>query len=104
MRARMLIKTVPEIASREITDEQLYLKRREFMRLAAGTAFAAAAVPLVACAGEPSAAEAQPSGPFAHAGLPMSGYKEKAVTTDEKLNTFDEITSYNNFYEFGMNK
>jgi len=100
----MLIKTVPQIRSGEITDEQLYLKRRDFMRLAGGAAFAAAAAPLVACASEPSAAEAQPTGPFAHAGLPLTGYKEKAVTTDEKLNTFDEITSYNNFYEFGTNK
>ena len=100
----MHIKRIPEIPSREITDEQLYLKRREFMRLAGGAAFAAAAVPLVACAGEPSAAEAQPTGPFAHGGLPLTGYQEKAVATDEKLNTFDEITSYNNFYEFGMNK
>ena len=34
----------------------------------------------------------------------MTGYKEKAVTTDEKLNTFEEITGYNNFYEFGTGK
>ena len=35
---------------------------------------------------------------------PLSGYKEKAIATDEKLNTFEEITSYNNFYEFGTGK
>ena len=35
---------------------------------------------------------------------PLSGYKEKAIATDEALNTFDEITGYNNFYEFGMGK
>ena len=28
----------------------------------------------------------------------------KAVATDEKLNTFEEITGYNNFYEFGTGK
>jgi len=100
----MLIKTVRNIPSREITDEQVYLRRREFIRLAGGAAFAAAAAPLVACGSEPAAAEAQPAGPFAKAALPLSGYKEKAVTTDEKLNTFDEITSYNNFYEFGTGK
>ena len=35
---------------------------------------------------------------------PLSGYKEKAIATDEKLNTFEEITGYNNFYEFGTGK
>jgi len=100
----MLIKTVPAIPSNEITDEQVYLRRRDFIRIAGGAAFAAAAAPLLACAGEPSAAEAQPSGPFARPQLPLSGYKERAVSTDEKLNTLDEITSYNNFYEFGTGK
>jgi sulfoxide reductase catalytic subunit YedY len=100
----MLIKTVPTVPSGDITDEQVYLRRREFMRLAAGTALAAAVAPLVACASEPSAAAAQPTGPFARPQLPLTGYKEKAVAVDEKLNTFDEITSYNNFYEFGTGK
>ena len=35
---------------------------------------------------------------------PLSGIKPNVVTTDEKLNTFEEITSYNNFYEFGTGK
>jgi sulfoxide reductase catalytic subunit YedY len=100
----MLIKTAPTILSSEITDERLYLRRREFIRIAGVAAFAAAAAPLLACAGEPSAAEPQPSGPFARPQLPLSGYKERAVATDEKLNMFDEITSYNNFYEFGTGK
>ena len=30
--------------------------------------------------------------------------KPKVVTTDEKLNSFEDITSYNNFYEFGTGK
>jgi methionine sulfoxide reductase catalytic subunit len=100
----MLIKTRPQILSRDITDEQVYLRRREFIRLAGGVALAAAAAPLVACASEPSAAEPQADGPFARPQLPLTGYKEKAVTTDEKLNTFEAITGYNNFYEFGTGK
>ena len=35
---------------------------------------------------------------------PLEGIKPKVVATDEKLNTFQEITSYNNFYEFGTGK
>jgi sulfoxide reductase catalytic subunit YedY len=100
----MLIKTVQSIPSREITDERIYLRRREFIRAAGGAAFVAAAAPLLACASEPAAAEPQAAGPFAKPQLPLTGYKEKAVTTDEKLNTFDEITGYNNFYEFGTGK
>jgi sulfoxide reductase catalytic subunit YedY len=100
----MLIKTGPTSPSREITDERVYLRRREFIRAAGGAAFAAAAAPLLACASEPSAAEPQATGPFAKPQLPLAGYKEKAVATDEKLNTFEQITGYNNFYEFGTGK
>jgi sulfoxide reductase catalytic subunit YedY len=99
----MLMKVTPPTPSSEITDEQVYLRRREFIRLAGGAAFAAAA-PLLACSSEPAAAQGPPAGPFAKAQLPLTDYKEKAVTTDEKLNTFDQITSYNNFYEFGTEK
>ena len=100
----MLIRTIPTVPSREITDEQVYLRRREFIRVAGGAAFAAAAAPLLACASEPSAAAAPADGPFAKPQLPLAGYKEKAVTTNEALNTFDQITGYNNFYEFGTGK
>ena len=99
----MLIKDTPDIPSREVTDEHLYLHRREFMRIAGGAAVAAAA-PLLGCSGEPVAAEPRSGGPFDAAQTPLTGYKEKAVATDEKLNSFEEITGYNNFYEFGMGK
>jgi sulfoxide reductase catalytic subunit YedY len=35
---------------------------------------------------------------------PLANVKPRVVATDEKLNTFEEITSYNNFYEFGTGK
>jgi sulfoxide reductase catalytic subunit YedY len=101
----MLIRTYPAIPSSEITDEKVYLRRREFLRLAGGAAAAAAAVPLLeACSSEPVAAEPRVGDVFGSAQSPLSGYKEKAVATDEKLNSFEEITGYNNFYEFGMGK
>jgi methionine sulfoxide reductase catalytic subunit len=100
----MLIKTVQQIPAAEITDEQVYLRRREFLRLAGGAAVAAAAAPLLACSGQSAAAQAQPAGPFARGQQPLSGYKEKAVSTSEDLNTFEQITGYNNFYEFGTGK
>ena len=100
----MLIRSASEIPSNEITDERLYLRRREFMRLAGSAAIAAAASPLLGCSSEPVAAEPRSGGAFDASQSPLTGYKEKAVSTDETLNTFDEITGYNNFYEFGTGK
>jgi sulfoxide reductase catalytic subunit YedY len=103
----MLIKTGPVIPASEITDEKLYLRRREFMRLIGSAAVVAGSAPLLqACGGEPVSADfAGTDGPAVPAGQsPLANYTPKVVTTDEKLNSFEEITSYNNFYEFGVNK
>jgi sulfoxide reductase catalytic subunit YedY len=96
----MLIRRPSDIRSSEITDERTYLRRRDFMRLAGGAALAATAAPWLAGCGM----DAVVSG---DAGVPqtaLAGFKPKVITTDEKWNTFEEITSYNNFYEFGMGK
>ena len=103
----MLIRTTPGIPGSEITDEKLYVRRREFIRLVGGAAVAAGATPLLqACSGESVSADfdAAPA-PAATAGqTPLANVKPKVVTTDETLNSFEEITSYNNFYEFGTGK
>ena len=98
------MKDTPRIASAELTDEQVYLRRRDFIRLAGGAAAAAVAAPLLACSGERVAAEPGGGGTFGSAQSPLTGYTERAIATDEKLNTFDEITGYNNFFEFGTGK
>jgi sulfoxide reductase catalytic subunit YedY len=101
----MLLRKSRAVPSSEITDERLYLRRREFIRLAGGAAIAAAATPLVqACSGERLDATPAAAGTFDAPQSPLSGYKERAIATDEKLNTFPEITGYNNFYEFGTGK
>ncbi len=100
----MLIRRAPDIPSSEITDEKLYVRRREFMRLAGGAAAAAMAGPwFPGCAAEGTAADPSAE-PAARGQMALAGYKTKVVTTDEKLNTFEEITGYNNFYEFGTGK
>jgi sulfoxide reductase catalytic subunit YedY len=97
----MLIKRRPEIGSFDITDEQVYLRRREFLRMAGTMAVGAAAGTLVtACADEPVAARSE----AATGQTPLPNVRPNVVATDEKLNTFEQITSYNNFYEFGTGK
>jgi methionine sulfoxide reductase catalytic subunit len=101
--ASMLIKKPADIPSSEITDERLYLKRREFMQLGVGLMGAAAGGVLAACgdsaldAASPTPANAMPQTPIANIG-------KKMVTTTEPVNKFEEITGYNNYYEFGTNK
>jgi methionine sulfoxide reductase catalytic subunit len=97
----MQIRKRPSIPSSEITDEGIYLRRREFMRLAGGAALVTAASPwALACA---AGASDEPAGAVAGQ-APLTGYTPRVVATDEPLNTFDQITSYNNFYEFGTDK
>jgi sulfoxide reductase catalytic subunit YedY len=102
----MLIKTAPITPASEITDERLYVRRREFIRVVGRAAAVVAAGSLIpGCSGELIVADAAgEGGPLASPQTPIPAFKPKVVTTDEKLNTFEEITSYNNFYEFGTGK
>jgi len=93
----MLIKKSSDIKSSEITSEGNYLNRRNFIRagLLAGTGFATGLAYRY----------------FNPTPLPPIEVKDisnietpKTFSTDEKPNTFEEITNYNNYYEFGTNK
>lgn len=90
----MLVRTAADIRSSEITGERLYLNRREFIRAAAAGLAAAGGV-LAAGTGPALAQTPIPQ----YRKLPFGPFH-----TDERLNTFEEITSYNNFYEFGSDK
>jgi sulfoxide reductase catalytic subunit YedY len=86
-----LYKSVP-VRSSEITPKQVYLSRRDFMKAAT---VAASAALLAACA--PSATEE----PQNAAPVPTS------TATDElgdPVNTYEDITNYNNYYEFTTDK
>jgi len=93
----MLIKRASDVRSSEITDQKLYLNRREFIRAASGTA---AAVATGLALGEGWAEAATPA---AH-GRKLEGVKKSPFSTDEKQNKWEEITTYNNYYEFGIDK
>jgi sulfoxide reductase catalytic subunit YedY len=90
----MLIRRAPDIRWSDITDERLYLSRRSFIKTASA-AVAAASAALSLSAGEAVAQEAIPN----YRKLPFGPFH-----TDEGLNSFEDITSYNNFYEFGSDK
>jgi sulfoxide reductase catalytic subunit YedY len=87
----MVIKPEPDIRSSEITSKSVYLRRREFLA-AAGAAIAAAGCGSVF--GEVSA----------QGGVKLPNVKKSPFSTTEKQNSFSDITSYNNFYEFGTDK
>ncbi|MBI5031009.1 MAG: protein-methionine-sulfoxide reductase catalytic subunit MsrP [Chloroflexi bacterium] len=89
-----------KIPSSEITPEQLYLNRRQFM-IVAGSVAAGALLSACGARSETSASPTMPANSGAGS-LPKSG-----STTDElggKLTSFDDITHYNNYYEFSVNK
>ena len=92
---------IPRIPPSEITPPEVYFNRRAFLAgaLAAGVGVsigAARAAVLPGSAGAPLAATANPAESVA-ALVHASGQ-------DEKPNTWDEITNYNNYYEFGVEK
>jgi sulfoxide reductase catalytic subunit YedY len=92
MSANPKFKSVP-VKPSEITPENIYRSRRQFLKamgaLSAGALLAAACGPL-------SAPEETPS-----TGVQNADPIEGPV---EELNTFEEITNYNNFYEFTTDK
>ncbi len=99
----MLIKKTADRPSSEITDERLYLRRREFIRLGAGLAGAAAGGLLAAC-GTSSLDASSPAPATVAPQTPIADIKKKMVTTSDPLNKYEEITGYNNYYEFGTGK
>jgi sulfoxide reductase catalytic subunit YedY len=96
----MLIKRPADIRSSEITDEKLYRNRREFIS-AAGLAAGAVAGAGVFWGADATLSAAEP----APHGRKLENVKpsELSVTT-EKANSWEQITTYNNFYEFGTDK
>ena len=91
----MLIRPAPDIRSSEITPEALYVDRRRFL----GVAAAAGAV---AAAGILAPAVLRRGGEGA-AGVRIAG-GDVGQEREDKLTPFDDVTSYNNFYEFGTGK
>ena len=88
----MLIKKPSDIRSSEITPKSLYMRRREFFQASAAGLVAAG---IAAACSDDAAAQGGGLAKLANVkkGSPLS-------LTSEPPNSYDHITSYNNFYEF----
>jgi sulfoxide reductase catalytic subunit YedY len=71
---------IPRIASSEITPEDIYMNRRHFITLASGLTIAASS------------------------GRSWGQTRKGPYDTDEKQTPYKDVTTYNNFYEFGSDK
>ena len=87
----MIIRPSADIVPSEITDKSLYLKRREFLQLSAATGLAT----LVGGIFAPREA---------HALTKLNLAKKATATAEDPLTPLRDVTSYNNFYEFGTDK
>ena len=88
----MLIKKPTNIRPSEITSKQNYLNRRDFMRagmIASGSILAPTAMSAVV----PNERRAK-----------LARVAPSSYSTDEKVNSYEDITTYNNYYEFGTGK
>jgi sulfoxide reductase catalytic subunit YedY len=85
----------------DITDKELYLKRRDFIK---GTLTAAASLTLALCAKPfaPKAFAKEEAKAFTDKAFPSVG--KSPFSTDESPNKYSDVTTYNNFYEFGLDK
>src|ERR1700690_4129608 len=94
----MLIKKVSAIPSSEITSQSLYLNRRKF--LAATAVAGAAAVTgfgLQRLGFPPQTVLASP--------VPkIDGIQKSQFSTTEKITPYNDVTHYNNYYEFSTDK
>jgi sulfoxide reductase catalytic subunit YedY len=90
----MLLRRHAPIPSSEITDKKVYLRRREFIQAAALTTVGAAAGALEIDADAQSWPRVKIPGT-----IEKSGWGK-----GEKLNEYQDIATYNNFYEFGTEK
>jgi methionine sulfoxide reductase catalytic subunit len=91
----MLVTKAPDIRSSEITDRKLYLRRREFLQAAAATAVGTAAAAL-----SPDRVHAQS---WPRVKIP-GAIQDSGYGKGEKQTPYQDVTTYNNFYEFGSEK
>lgn len=92
----MLVKRAPDLTYKDVTPKRLYMGRRNFLLGLAATAGAVEAwkkLPVV-FAGKPTGTQPRP----------LSGLVKWPGSTSEPITPGNQVTHYNNYYEFGVNK
>jgi methionine sulfoxide reductase catalytic subunit len=92
----MLIRKSEDIRSSEVTPKSLYLNRRKFL---AGAAIAGAA----AATGLGLRDLTVPSSTV-FAGTKINGIQKSPFSTTETITPYNDVTNYNNYYEFSTDK
>ncbi len=100
----MLIKKPDEIRSSEITDKKIYLDRRLFLRGATLAATTVATGLLYRKLNHAPAEKPEGEKLVTVAKSATDNRVSEGFTVNEKLTSIEDITNYNNFYEFSTNK
>lgn len=90
----MYIAKKPDIPSSEITPREVFEDRRTFLKTAGFTVAAGAISSMLSPTTALAANERQK----------IAGFSKTGYGKDEKLTSYEDITTYNNFYEFGTDK
>jgi sulfoxide reductase catalytic subunit YedY len=92
----MLIKKSPDIPSSEITPQHVYLNRRKFL----------AGLALTGAAATTGLGLKQFLAPSSHvfAAEKIAGLQKSPLSTSEKITPMNDVTHYNNYYEFSTEK
>lgn len=97
-----------KIRSSEITPEEIYLSRRQFMKIGG---LAAGATALAACSQE--SAQPDSTQPTSTTNVDVAGDQDTEPTNasmtsvdelGDPVNSFEDITNFNNYYEFTIDK
>jgi methionine sulfoxide reductase catalytic subunit len=86
----MLIKRPPDTPASEITPREVFERRREFIKQAGRIALIAAA--------------SNTGRLLAQDGKKLDGLKKSGYSSGEQITPYKDVTTYNNFYEFGTDK
>ena len=93
----MLIKKAPDLSYSDVTPKDVYMNRRNFLLGIAATSGTVIGYKKSArFMALPAGTDTSPS--------KLSGVVKGPYSTDEKQNSLNDVTHYNNFYEFGTGK
>jgi methionine sulfoxide reductase catalytic subunit len=91
-----MIRKYGGLTEMDITPKSLYFNRRQILR--------AMGIAGVALAGEKVFSRLAFPGTSVHAETKLNATLNSSLSTTEKMTSFEDVTHYNNFYEFGTDK